>query len=132
MKKFALPSVLAACAAIFFASARAAEPDVTMIPASGELQPSTTLEFRFAGPVVKTDELGPAAQSPIVFEPELPGEFTWLSTRSGLFTPGGPLPLGRSWRAGLRAGVPGNFSAILRTPAFGITKTGGDLGPEID
>jgi hypothetical protein len=50
-----------------------------MIPESGELQPSTTLEFRFKTPVVKPDELGPAAQSPVVFEPELPGSFAWLS-----------------------------------------------------
>lgn len=122
--------LVAAFAAIFFVPVHAAEPSVTMIPESGEMQPTSTLEFRFAAPMVQSDELGPAAQSPIVFQPDLPGDFTWLSTRSGVFNPRGPLPLGGTWRASLREGVAGSFSATVSTPPFGITQTGGDLGPQ--
>ncbi|MEY3480214.1 MAG: hypothetical protein RIQ71_989, partial [Verrucomicrobiota bacterium] len=103
-----------------------------MIPESGELQPSSTLEFRFPKPVVQTDELGPAARSPIVFQPELPGTFTWLSTRSGVFSPRGPLPLGTAWQASLREGFPGSLSATVKTPPFGVTKIGGGLGEQSD
>jgi len=128
MKKTLLVFLFAAYAAIFFARTHAAEPDVTMIPETGELQPSTTLEFRFKNPVVKADELGPAAQSPVVFDPELSGSFTWLSTRSGVFTPQGPLLLGTSWQARLSEGIPGTFSATVATPPFSVTKVGGNVG----
>lgn len=99
-----------------------------MIPPSGELQPTTTLEFRFPDPVVKPDELGPAAASPVVFEPQLPGTFTWLSTRSGVFSPRGPLPLGGTWRVTLRENTAGKFAATVRTPAFAVTKVGDNVG----
>ncbi|MFM8230647.1 MAG: MG2 domain-containing protein [Chthoniobacterales bacterium] len=128
MKNIRFALVIAAAAAIFFVPAHASEPDVTMIPESGDLQPSSTLEFRFANTMVKPDELGPAAQSPVIFEPELPGSFTWLSTRSGVFTPQGPLPLGGSWQASLRQGLPGSFSATVTTPPFSVTKVGGNVG----
>jgi len=125
--------VAAALAAIFFATTvGAAESEVAMIPASGELQPSTTLEFRFPDPVVKPDEIGPAEQSPIVFQPDLPGNFTWLSTRSGVFSPRGPLPLGTTWRVTLREGIPGEFAANVVTPPFAVTKVSGNVGEKAE
>lgn len=104
-------------------------PPVQMIPSEGELQPSTTLEFRFSSPMVASDNLGPAAEAPLVFDPDLPGTFTWLSTRSGVFSPQGPLPLDTTWKASLRGGlknaagqpVGGDFKAKIFTPPFGVT-----------
>lgn len=122
MKKNRPLLFVAAYAAIFFATARAEGPAATMIPEGGDLQPGTTLEFRFAQAVVAPDQIGPASVSPVVFEPELPGQFVWLSTRSGVFSPRGPLPLGRTWRAALREGVPGTLDATVRTPPFAVTK----------
>lgn len=102
---------------------------VQMLPASGEMQPGTTLEFRFDGAMVASNQLGPAAEAPVVFEPELAGTFTWLSTRSGVFAPRGPLPLGGRWTVRLRSGLTSvegksleaSWSAALVTPPFGVT-----------
>lgn len=107
----------------------AATPAVQMLPDSGDLQPGSTLEFRFAEPMVAADSLGPAQQAPVVFDPALPGAFTWLSTRSGVFSPDGPLPLGGRWTVRLRdklttaAGKPAGkeWRAELSTPPFGVT-----------
>ncbi len=101
---------------------------IEMVPDSGLLQPGTTLEFRFPAPMVAPDNLGPAIEPPLVFTPTLPGVFTWLSTRSGVFSPDGPLPLDSSWEARLRPGLKtvagkpaGSFSTKLSTPAFAVT-----------
>src|ERR1039458_2981775 len=69
-----------------FEAVAAPPADVELINDSGELlQPSSTLEFRFARPIVDRDQIsGAAAQSPIVFQPDLPGRFTWLSRGSRL------------------------------------------------
>ncbi|MBU3664966.1 MAG: hypothetical protein FGM15_03690 [Chthoniobacterales bacterium] len=106
----------------------AAPPYVQILPDSGELQPGSTLEFRFAEPVISSEDLGPAKDSPVVFDPALPGTFTWLSTRSGVFVPDGPLPLGGRWTARLREGPAtadkkpaASWRAELSTPPFGVT-----------
>lgn len=115
---------------LIVARSPAASPEVRMIPASGELQPGTTLEFRFASPVADPGQLGPSTNAPVIFEPGLPGTFTWLSTRSGVFAPHGPLPLGGRWTVRLqpglaaREGKPGDapWSATVSTPDFGVTE----------
>jgi uncharacterized protein YfaS (alpha-2-macroglobulin family) len=102
---------------------------VQMFPPEGEIQPGSTFEFRFASPMVDRENLGPAAESPVVFSPALDGSFTWLSTRSGVFAPAGPLPLGATWEAQMRSGLKtadgkplaGKFAARLFTPAFGVS-----------
>lgn len=107
----------------------AATPTVQMLPETGDLQPGSTLEFRFAETMVRSDDLGPAKDAPIGFDPALPGAFIWLSTRSGVFSPTGQLPLGARWTVRLReglstaAGKPAGkgWHAELRTPAFGVT-----------
>ena len=128
MKISSLP--LAALAALCCHAALHGAPPaaVEMMPDSGVLQPGTTLEFRFPSPMVAPDNLGPAAAPPVIFDPSLPGAFTWLSTRSGVFSPDGPLPMGASWQARLRPGLKtaagepaGAFDKKLSTPAFGVT-----------
>lgn len=108
--------------------AKNAEP-LQMFPESGELQPGTTVEFRFPEAMVGTEDLGPAVDAPVAFKPALPGDFTWLSTRSGVFRPSGSLPLGGTWEVTLRPGLktakgatmPSDFRASLSTPPFGVT-----------
>jgi alpha-2-macroglobulin len=104
--------------------------DVELINDSGEfLQASSTLEFRFARPIVDREQIsGAAAQSPIVLQPDLPGRFTWLSRRSGVYVPENVPPLGVSYQVLVRRGLKAadgkpigeKFRATLRTPAFGI------------
>jgi uncharacterized protein YfaS (alpha-2-macroglobulin family) len=102
---------------------------VQILPDSGKLEPSTTLEFRFPEPMVSADSLGPAPKAPVVFEPPLPGDFTWLSTRSGLFSPRGPIPLGAFFTVTLRPGLKSpdgkpvrwKLSKKLSTPTFNLT-----------
>lgn len=132
-------SLLAAAALCGTPSLRAAsDSKVQMLPDSGELQPGATIEFRFPETMVDSDHLGPATESPVVFKPDLGGNFTWLSTRSGVFSPAGPLPLGTSWEAGMRPGLktlegnapPGDFHATLTTPPFGVTSVANGVWDE--
>ena len=130
MKPTRFPLVVAAllCWPCILLAAPAAST-VQMITPDGTLQPSTTLEFRFPAPMVAPADLGPASETPVVFTPDLPGTFTWLSTRSGVFSPQGPLPLGAAWEVRLRPGLKdasgkppgGDFAAKLSTPPFGVT-----------
>ena len=116
-----------------FEAVAAPPADVELINDSGELlQPSSTLEFRFARPIVDRDQIsGAAAQSPIVFQPDLPGRFTWLSRRSGVYVSENAPPLGVSYQVTIRRGLKAadgkligeKFRATLRTPLFGIIAT---------
>src|SRR5580700_7208326 len=116
-----------------FEAVAAPPADVELINDSGELlQPSSTLEFRFVRPIIDRDLIsGAAAQSPIVFQPDLPGRFTWLSRRSGVFIPENAPPLGVSYQVSIRRGLNAadgkpigeKFRATLRTPLFGIIAT---------
>lgn len=106
-----------------------ARPAAVELLGEAVLAPGGTLEFRFARPMVARDALGPAAASPIVFEPELAGGFVWLSTASGVFLPSGPLPLGKTWKIQTRTGLAdaegkpfGPFTiGAVSTPPFQIT-----------
>lgn len=71
------------------------------------LQPSTTFELRFDQPVIDIGEIGKSnVLSPLLITPKLQGRFTWLSQRSGVFTPVRPLPLGNGWRWIAGQGLP--------------------------
>src|SRR5262249_35737727 len=43
--------------------------------------------------------------SPLAFTPSIQGQFIWLSTRSGTFTPKGMLPLGTKFQISLLSGL---------------------------
>ena len=117
-------------------------PEIELINDSGEmLQPSSTLEFRFARPIVDRDQIsGAVAQSPIVFQPDLPGRFTWLSRRSGVFAPDNVPPLGVNYQVTARRGLKGadgkgigeKFRVVLRTPAFGTIAVHNGAGDKED
>ncbi len=82
---------------------------------SVELNAGSTFELRFEEPVASLEEVGaPAAVSPVVSEPPLPGPFTWTSRRSGLFVPSRPLDLGTRYRFSLRPGLKNADGAVLK------------------
>ena len=67
---------------------------VELVMASVPPTPATTFELRFESAMVKGDQVGlPSTNSPLVIRPPLAGTFTWLSSRSGVFTPTEPLTL---------------------------------------
>ena len=91
---------------LFAPMAVAEERAVQLLLPSQRLQPTSTFEVRFAAEMVRPEQLGkPAADSPLVFEPKLEGQFVWLSTRSGSFAPSATLPLGVKFKISLRQGL---------------------------
>lgn len=103
---------------------------VELISEGEFLQPSSTLEFRFARSMVSRDEIGFAPKTPpIVISPAQPGGFTWLSRSSVVFTPTAAWPLGSQFMLTLPAGlldaegkaVTGSFRVTVRTPSFART-----------
>lgn len=103
---------------------------VQLILAGGELGPATTFEIRFDEIAARPDEVGGRAEpGPLLFVPELRGQFQWLSQRSGVFTPDQPLALDTGYRLSLRPGLrqPGGqplrakLRRVLRTPPLQVT-----------
>jgi uncharacterized protein YfaS (alpha-2-macroglobulin family) len=128
--KILSPALLSAVSAILISPATAAP--VEMITDTEFLQPSSTLEFRFASPMIGGDEVGIAVamdRAPVVVAPPVDGRFTWLSRSSGVFAPDTAWPLGETFTFSLRDGLvdadgkkpAGNFRQSLGTPAFGRT-----------
>ena len=103
-------------------------------PAGDEnvLPPTAAFELRFAAQMVAADQVGKeAADSPLVFAPELPGSFRWTSQRGGVYTLTEPPPLGMSYQAALKRwlntadgqpiGVPSDIiNRTFRTPGLEI------------
>jgi len=112
------------------AALAAKPPEVELFVEGDALQPSSTIEVRFARPMVAAELVGVAVKdSPLVFTPVLPGRFTWLSTRSGVYAPSAAPLLGTSYKVASRAGltdttgaaVAANFAKVLKTPPFQIS-----------
>lgn len=119
--------LLVAAWALVSGACLGAPPPVELIADAPILQPSSTLELRFARPMVLRDEIGLASkQSPIRIAPPLAGGFTWLSRSSGVFVPNEPWPLDTEFQVTLAKGVnvadgkvlAGSFPTVLRTPRF--------------
>ncbi|PYJ08760.1 MAG: hypothetical protein DMF06_11970, partial [Verrucomicrobia bacterium] len=84
----------------------AEERAVQLLLPSRQLEPASTFELRFASEMVPADQVGKTPTvSPLVFSPAMEGQFTWLSSRSGTFTPKGILPLGTKYQISLRPGL---------------------------
>lgn len=124
-------------AAVFFLFSlmvvRAADPpDVELITTTEQMQPTSTFEVRFSTPIIPAEQVGSIpAESPLVIEPAIPGSFTWLSQRSGVFVPTEMPRLGTDYIFTIRSGlkdadggpVGGDFRQTLATPAFGVTES---------
>ena len=135
-----LAAGLFALAGLFNSPVHAAEtPPVELLTDTAELQPATTLEFRFARPIIARDDIGLIAKDvPVVIAPAVAGQFTWLSRSSGVFAPAQAWPLGGAFTVTLRPGLKaadgkplaGSFRAALRAPAFAQTAVRGGGGEE--
>src|SRR5947207_3059057 len=122
-------------------SAVAEERAVQLLLPSRRLEPTSTFELRFATEMVAADQVGkPEKISPLVFVPQLEGQFVWLSTRSGTFAPKGILPLGTKYQISLRSGlkdtaghdVKSNLRETVETPPLRVKGTSalGGADPE--
>src|SRR4051794_30388329 len=117
------------CFALFTAPQAQAAADVELLADGDALVPSTTLEVRFARDMVKAEEVGLAANpAPLALQPTLAGSFTWLSKRSGVFTPTQEPAMGVTYIVSLRAGLKdaagkpftAKLQTKLKTPPFGM------------
>lgn len=110
---------------------KAIEEGVRLMTDSELRDPTATFELRFDEAV--SGALGEglkAAGSPLVITPSLRGEFKWLSSRSGVFTPAEPPALGTAYRLTLRRGLQGadgkplraRLNRTLTTPPFEIVR----------
>jgi uncharacterized protein YfaS (alpha-2-macroglobulin family) len=95
-----------------------------------EFQADSTFELRFETDMVPASAIGGQAMtSPLVIEPMLKGGFTWLSPRSGVFTPSEATLLDTAYHFRLSSGLQiadgrtskARLQKQLHTPAFGIT-----------
>ncbi len=103
--------------------APALERGVHFMSESDQLEPTTTFEFRFEQAAVGADRVGTVAMpSPLAIAPDLPGEWTWLSRRSGVFRPDSSPLLGREYRLSLVWGQDVRLERRLRTPPFEVIR----------
>jgi uncharacterized protein YfaS (alpha-2-macroglobulin family) len=120
---------LIACTVV--SAALAADRDVELLTDAEFLQPTSTLEFRFASPVAAKGDVGTVPTVvPIEIKPALAGTFTWLSQRSGVFVPSNPPRLGTEFLVSIRPGfqdlsghpIGQDFQAVVKTPAYEVTR----------
>lgn len=131
---FVLPALLALLVSACTRTPNATPADgVELLLGTVELESDTSLELRLPAPAIPATLIGRlATNSPIRIEPDLPGTFTWLSRRSGTFTPSEPLALGTRYRVWLRDGftnvdgrpIAARLLRELQTPEFGIKGVG--------
>jgi len=116
------------CLLLSTAAHSADAPPVQLIT-SDPLAPTSTLEVRFSAEMVAADQLGkPAEPSPLILHPAVPGKFAWVSSRSGLFTPAEPYPLGTTIQVSLRPDLaplkgevlPADWKAFVNPPPFAL------------
>jgi hypothetical protein len=97
---------------------------VTPAPAA-----AMTFELRFDQVMARSSQIGvPNTNSPLLIAPPLPGTFTWLSPRSGVFTPAEPLALDTRYELTLRPrlenadGQPSgvHLRRFIQTPPFDL------------
>ncbi len=120
--------LLTTLAALTSLTAYAVKP-VELVLTSKTLEPTTTFEIRFAETMVAAAEIGKEADlPPVIFRPAVKGHFTWLSERSGIFTPDEILPLSTTFQLALtpqllRADeqpLVADFQATVKTPPMQI------------
>ncbi len=120
---------LAALLTLTLGPLHAAAPSVEFIENSAGLAPTRTIEVRFSHDIIAPTDLTKADQpSPIETVPAVAGKWTWQSTRSGVFSPTEPWPLGTTIQIGLCDGLktvsgeelPGDWKRTLDMPAFAV------------
>jgi len=115
-------------ALLLFLAGSALAADSASLLHSIPITARSTFEVRFSAPMVPSDAVGKPAASPLVVRPALPGTFTWLGERSGVFTPTEPMTLNTTYQITLESslakadGQPleATLSETVGTPPFGI------------
>ncbi|MBV8587821.1 MAG: hypothetical protein JO308_16160, partial [Verrucomicrobia bacterium] len=111
---------------------------IQLLTDSETLSPTSTIEIRFPTAMVPKEAVGTVAEPvPIEISPALPGNFTWLSRRSGVFSISSAPQLGTRYVIRARAGlvdsegksVGQGWQTELETPAYMVTWTSVE-GPE--
>jgi uncharacterized protein YfaS (alpha-2-macroglobulin family) len=135
-KKPFLTAALLLCLGATLASVRAAPPPAVQWLVDGDaLEPSTTIEIRFDRDMVDQEEVGTAAKPALAIEPALPGQFTWLSRRSGVYVPSQVPAMGMTFTFTLEPGLKdarneplkASLRATLKTPPFQFVDLNLDL-----
>src|SRR3954471_24600248 len=102
---------------------------VELVLSSPEPTPDMTFELRFDEIMARPNDIGVViSNSPLVIAPSIAGTFTWLSLRSGVFTPSQPLAMDTRYEITLRPrlelpnGQPANVKLrqTLKTPPFSL------------
>ena len=139
---FSRPLALSFCLLIAVAAALWLRPTATQNISHGaqlflntpDLDPTTTFEVRFDETLAGPESIGQeATPSPLEILPPLAGKFTWLSRRSGVFTPAEPPALNSTYTIRLRAGLvtadgqplQATLSQRFTTPPFGFVSNSG-------
>lgn len=79
---------------------------VQLVLGGSGLEPDSTVELRFDEEMASADDIGRSStNSPLVITPPVAGSFTWLSTRSGTFTPSEPFRMDTRYDFSLRPGL---------------------------
>jgi uncharacterized protein YfaS (alpha-2-macroglobulin family) len=100
-----------------------------LVLSTAGLEAGTTFEARFDEPMARAEVVGIEAKpSPLIFTPDLPGQFVWTSARGGVFTPSEPMALGTEYELSLRRGLrqadgretQARLRKVLRAPDFGV------------
>lgn len=79
---------------------------VQLVLGGSSLEADSTVELRFDEEMASPDDIGrPSTNSPLVITPPMAGSFTWLSTRSGAFTPSEPFRMDTRYEFSLRPGL---------------------------
>jgi len=103
------------------------EKGARLILSSKQIEPTTTFEIRFDEAMIPYDKVGTVAEKPpLIITPAIPGKFTWLSQRSGVFKPSEPPALGTDYKVTLPEGlknaagtqVAATLSRAFLTPPF--------------
>ncbi|MCX6875618.1 MAG: MG2 domain-containing protein [Verrucomicrobia bacterium] len=126
-KSSLLTAALLLCLGATLATVRGAPPPAVQWMVDGDtLEPSTTIEIRFDRDMVDREEVGTAVKPPLAVQPALPGTFTWLSRRSGVYVPSEAPGMGLAFTFTLEPGlkdarnepVKSSLRATLKTPPF--------------
>ena len=140
-KKSRVLTISLLCLGATLACVRAAPaPAVQWMVDGDTLEPSTTIEIRFDRDMVDQEEVGTAVKPALAVEPALPGKFTWLSRRSGVYVPSQVPGMGLTFTFTLEPGlkdarneaVKSSFRATLKTPPFDFLDLRGEDGENED
>ncbi len=138
-KQICLTAALLLCLIATLASVRGAPAQAVQWLVDGDtLEPSTTLEIRFDRDMVDQEEVGTAAKPALAVQPALPGKFTWLSRRSGVYVPSQVPGMGMTFTFTLEPGlkdarnepVKASLRATLKTPPFQFVDLNLDLSSD--